>query len=56
MPCLHEEADTCFFAHVADTAESGYKRVVIRKTDSDVLVIGVSVMQHFHDINELWID
>ena len=54
-PCFHEEADTHIFVHVADLATSGYNRVVIRTTDSDVLVIGVSVMQHLKDLCELWL-
>ena len=54
-PCSHEEADTRIFVHVADQTTKGYKRVVIRTTDSDVVVIGVSVMQHLAELCELWI-
>lgn len=54
-PCLHEEADTRMFVHVADQVSNGYTRVAIRTTDSDVVVIGVSVMQHLKDLCELWI-
>ena len=54
-PCFHEEADIFIFVHVADQASNGFKRIVIRTTDSDVLVIAVSVVQHIKDLCELWI-
>ena len=54
-PCNHEEADTRIYVNVADQVTNGYKRVVIRTTDSDVVVIGISIMQHLEDLCELWI-
>ena len=54
-PCFHEEADIFIFVYVANPASNGFKRIVIRTTDSDVLVIAVSVVQHIKDLCELWI-
>ena len=56
QPTNHEEADTRLFLHVADAVYSGHNSVLIRTTDSDVVVIAVHVITHMKNkIEELWI-
>ncbi|KAK3785613.1 hypothetical protein RRG08_015498 [Elysia crispata] len=45
IPCTHEEADTRMFIHVADATHSGYERIILRSSDSDVIVIAISCVQ-----------
>jgi len=54
-PCFQEEADTRMLLHAADCCKGGYKRVMIRTVDTDVLVVAVSL---FHKIGteELWLE
>eukprot|EP00745_Piridium_sociabile_P029611 TRINITY_DN48831_c1_g1_i5.p1 TRINITY_DN48831_c1_g1~~TRINITY_DN48831_c1_g1_i5.p1 ORF type:complete len:333 (-),score=65.80 TRINITY_DN48831_c1_g1_i5:455-1453(-) len=55
-PCTHEEADTRMFLHVAAAASAGHRRVIVRTTDSDVVVLGVSTFVALgQKIDELWI-
>ena len=55
-PCTHDEADTRIFLHVAAAASVGHRRVIVRTTDSDVVVLGVSTCVALaHEIDELWI-
>nr|KAG5688701.1 hypothetical protein BaRGS_029527 [Batillaria attramentaria] len=53
-PCSDEEADTPVTLHAADCARSGLHKVLIRTTDTDVLVLAIA---HFHRMaaTELWI-
>ena len=53
-PCSHEEADTRVILHAADCARSRLLKVLIRTTDTDVLVLAIA---HFHKIEaaELWV-
>ena len=53
-PCTHEEADTRIMLHVADAAEHGFKKIMVRTVDPDVVVILIS---HIQDIlaQEVWI-
>ena len=53
-PCTHEEADTRLFIHAKDAASEGCKNVILKSTDTDVVVIGVTL---FNDLNveNLWI-
>ena len=44
-PCSHEEADTRFFVHVNDCAKTGHSKIVVRTSDTDVIVIAVA---NFH--------
>ena len=53
--CLHEEADTRIFIHVADQVTHGYTNVLIRTSDSDVVVIAVSLYNQICGIKDLWI-
>ena len=51
-PCTHKEADTRLFIHAKDAASEGCKNVIIKSTDTDVVVI-----DFFNDLNveSLWI-
>ena len=53
-PCTHEEAGMRLFIHARDVASEGCKNVIIKSTDTDVVVIGVTL---FNDLNVeyLWI-
>ena len=56
QPTNHEGADTRLILHVADVVYSGHKSVLIRTTDSNVVVIAVQVIKHMKNkIEELWI-
>lgn len=54
-PCNHEEADTCMMVHVRDAVAEGFTKILIRTTDTDVLVIAVSCVQKFEGLEELWV-
>ena len=53
-PCNHEEADTRMLVHAADASKAGYKIIIIRTVDTDVVIISIAMTQNLH-INELWI-
>lgn len=54
QPCTHEEADTRLVLHLADAAENGYKRIVVRTADTDVVVILVANILARH-VDEVWV-
>eukprot|EP00745_Piridium_sociabile_P026562 TRINITY_DN4240_c0_g2_i9.p1 TRINITY_DN4240_c0_g2~~TRINITY_DN4240_c0_g2_i9.p1 ORF type:complete len:1084 (-),score=281.98 TRINITY_DN4240_c0_g2_i9:490-3741(-) len=56
-PCSHEEADTRIFVHARHAAEVGSKVLIVKASDTDVLVIAVSVLPHLQEIGlqQLWI-
>jgi hypothetical protein len=49
-PCNHEEADTRIFVHVK---HAGYKRIMIRTVDTDVVVLAVGNFRKLL-VDELW--
>ena len=53
-PCDHEEADTRIIVHLADAVNMGYKKILVRTVDTDVVVLAVAVAAKV-DIEELWI-
>lgn len=53
-PCNHEEADTRMFLHVMDAAEKGYRRLMLRTVDTDVVVLAVSTVVLLEN-TQLWI-
>lgn len=53
-PCTKEEADTRIFLHVSDAVNHGYRKVMIRTVDSDVLVLTIAAVQQL-SIDELWV-
>jgi len=54
-PCSHEEADSRMLLHVADAMHHGYRHIMIRTNDSDVVAISVSSFPSLTSISELWI-
>lgn len=55
-PCTQEEADTRLYLHVAAACFAGHRRLIIRTSDSDVVVLGVSAFVSIGQaIDELWI-
>ena len=54
-PTDHEEADTRVFLHVKDMVSKGFRRVMVRTTDTDVLVLAISLFSELN-IDELWLD
>lgn len=55
-PCTHEEADTRIFLHVNAATLAGHRRVIVRSSDSDVVVLGISTFVALGQrIDELWI-
>ena len=53
-PCSHEEADTRMFLHAKDAAEKGYRRIMLRTVDTDVVVLAVSTVVSMEN-TQLWI-
>ncbi|KAJ8892895.1 hypothetical protein PR048_005476 [Dryococelus australis] len=53
-PYNHEEVDRRIFLHAADAAKRGLPRVFIRATDTDVVIIGVS-MYRVMGLEEPWL-
>lgn len=54
-PCSHEEADTRMLLHVAHAANNSHKKISIRTVDTDVVILGVSVVERILPDGELWI-
>ena len=55
QPCSHEEADTRMLLHVKDAMNCGFKLVMIRTVDTDVVVLAVAHFQGLPNIEQLWI-
>ena len=53
-PCSHEEADTRIFVHINDMAMNGYKKIMIRTVDTDVVVIAIAKFVEM-GLEEMWI-
>ena len=45
---------TRMLIHAADASKAGYKNIIIRTVDTDVVIISIAMTQNLH-INELWI-
>lgn len=56
-PCNHEEADTRMILHVADAIHEGYKKILLRTVDTDVVVLAVAAAAKLSTISdlELWV-
>ena len=54
-PCSHEETDTRILLHVADAANQGITRVLVRSRDTDVLVLCVGNFGNIPGLEELWV-
>lgn len=55
QPCSHEEADTRILLHVKDAMNSGFKDVMIRTVDTDVVVLAVAHFQNLENLEKLLI-
>lgn len=53
-PCNHEEADTRMFVHLSDVVKERHRKVMIRSVDTDVLVLAVSCIPNFPEV-DLWV-
>ena len=49
-PCNQEEADTRIFVHARHVTEAGSKVIMIKDSDTDVVVIAVSVLQALQEL------
>ena len=55
--CNHEEPDTPIFLHSKHATADGNKTIIIKASDTDVLVIAVSVLPILQDlgVEKLWV-
>lgn len=53
-PCSHEEADTRMMLHVANAADAGSSRVMIKTVDTDVIVLAIACFRRM-SLSELWV-
>lgn len=53
-PCNHEEADARPILHALHCAKKGYRRILIRSVDTDVVVLAIATF-HALSVDELWI-
>jgi len=55
--CSHEEADTRIFVHARHATEAGSKVIMVKASDTDVVVIAVSVLQALQELGlqQLWV-
>ncbi|KAJ8372700.1 hypothetical protein AAFF_G00277690 [Aldrovandia affinis] len=56
-PCSHEEADTRIFVHARHATEAGSKVIMVKASDTDVVIIAVSVLQALQELGlqQLWV-
>ena len=52
--CSHVEADTRILLHLADEAQEGIDKILIRTTDTDVLVLAIASFQST-EVREIWV-
>ena len=55
QPCAHEETDTRMILHVKDATNCGFKSVMIRTVDTDVVMLNVAHFQGLPNIEQTWI-
>jgi len=53
-PCTHEEADTRLILHAHNAAQNGFRVVVIKTVDTDVVVLALANYCHIPS-TELWV-
>ena len=53
VPCSHEEADIRLFMHVADAVKKGYRKLLVRTVDTDVVVVAIATLNRTKP-DELW--
>ena len=55
-PCNHEEADSRIMLHAAHAAHhNGYKKILIRTVDTDVVVLAVVLARTLEEEAEVWV-
>lgn len=54
IECSHEEADTRLVLHAYHASQFGYRKILIRTVDTDVVVLAVSRVQDL-SVDEIWI-
>ena len=54
VPCSREEADTSLFLHVADAVKKGYRKLLVRTVDTDVVVVAIATLNRTKP-DELWV-
>ena len=55
-PCSHEEAHTRMYLHVASAASAGHRRIIIRTSDSDVVILGIFAFISLEQrLEKMWI-
>ena len=54
VPCSHEEDDTRLFGHVADAVKKGYRKLLVRTVDTDVVVVAIATLNRTKP-DELWV-
>ena len=56
-PCSQEKADTRVFVHAKHAKEAGSKVIMVKASDTDVVVIAVSVLQALQELGlqQLWV-
>ena len=54
VPCSHQEADTCLFLHVADAVKKGYRKLLVRTVDTDIVVVAIATLNRTKP-DELWV-
>ena len=55
MPCSHEEADTRLFLHVADAVKKGYRKLLVRTADTDVVGVAIATLNRTKP-DDLWVE
>jgi len=50
----HEEAETRLLLHALDASKEGFKKVMVRTVDTDVVVLAITYFAQL-SLNELWI-
>ena len=53
-PCNHEESYSRIMLHITDAAERGFKKILVRTVDTDVVVLAVATVQELGMI-EIWV-
>ena len=56
-PCSQEEVDTRIFVHTRHATEAGSKVIMVKASDTEVVVIAVSVLQALQELGQqqLWV-
>ena len=55
-PCSHEEVDTGMFVHARHVVQEGYKVLMIKANDTDVVIIAIATLPFLQELSlqKLW--